>query len=59
MASTHSCRGNGRCRPRNTKNAPQPDGYVAGVVGAGLPAKVILLLGVANLLADGLSMAAS
>ncbi len=32
---------------------------VAGVVGAGLPAKVILILGVANLLADGLSMAAS
>jgi VIT1/CCC1 family predicted Fe2+/Mn2+ transporter len=32
---------------------------VAGVVGAGLSTKVILILGVANLLADGLSMAAS
>ena len=32
---------------------------VAGVVGAGLSAKVILILGLANLLADGLSMAAS
>lgn len=32
---------------------------VAGVVGAGLSSKVILILGVANLLADGLSMAAS
>ncbi len=32
---------------------------VAGVVGAGLATKVILILGVANLLADGLSMAAS
>lgn len=32
---------------------------VAGVVGAGLSTRVILILGVANLLADGLSMAAS
>lgn len=32
---------------------------VAGVAGAGLPAGVILALGVANLLADGFSMAAS
>ena len=32
---------------------------VAGVVGAGLSSKGILILGVANLLADGLSMAAS
>lgn len=31
---------------------------VAGVAGAGLPAKVILALGLANLLADGFSMAA-
>jgi VIT1/CCC1 family predicted Fe2+/Mn2+ transporter len=32
---------------------------VAGVAGAGLAAKVVLILGVANLLADGFSMAAS
>lgn len=32
---------------------------VAGVVGAGLAAGVVVVLGVANLLADGLSMAAS
>ncbi len=32
---------------------------VAGVTGAGLPAGTILVLGVANLLADGFSMAAS
>lgn len=32
---------------------------VAGVVGAGLSTKVILILGLANLLADGFSMAAS
>jgi len=32
---------------------------VAGVVGSGLPNKVILILGAANLLADGFSMAAS
>lgn len=32
---------------------------VAGVVGAGLEAKVILILGAANLLADGFSMAAA
>lgn len=32
---------------------------VAGVVGADLPARVILLLGFANLFADGISMAAS
>ncbi|MEM7384356.1 MAG: VIT1/CCC1 transporter family protein [Verrucomicrobiota bacterium] len=32
---------------------------VTGVVGAGLPASVILTLGLANLLADGFSMAAS
>ena len=32
---------------------------VSGVVGAQLPARVILILGVANLVADGLSMAAS
>ena len=31
---------------------------VAGVVGADLPARVVLILGVANLLADGFSMAA-
>lgn len=31
---------------------------VAGVVGADLPARVILILGVANLVADGISMAA-
>jgi VIT1/CCC1 family predicted Fe2+/Mn2+ transporter len=32
---------------------------VAGVEGASLPARVVLILGIANLLADGLSMAAS
>ena len=32
---------------------------VAGVVGAALSAKVILILGLANLIADGFSMAAS
>jgi VIT1/CCC1 family predicted Fe2+/Mn2+ transporter len=32
---------------------------VAGVVGAGLPARTVLILGAANLLADGFSMAAS
>ncbi len=32
---------------------------VAGVQGAGLPTKVILIMGVANLVADGFSMAAS
>ncbi|MBL4597458.1 MAG: VIT1/CCC1 transporter family protein [Rhizobiaceae bacterium] len=32
---------------------------VAGVVGAGLSAKVIIILGLANLIADGFSMAAS
>ena len=32
---------------------------VAGVVGAALSSKVIIILGLANLLADGLSMAAS
>ena len=32
---------------------------VAGVVGAALSAKVVIILGLANLLADGLSMAAS
>lgn len=32
---------------------------VAGVAGAGLPAGVVLILGAANLLADGFSMAAS
>lgn len=32
---------------------------VAGVAGAGLETKIVLLLGVANLLADGFSMAAS
>jgi len=32
---------------------------VAGVVGAALPAKVVLILGLANLVADGFSMAAS
>lgn len=32
---------------------------VAGVVGAGLPTKVILIIGAANLLADGFSMAAA
>jgi len=32
---------------------------VAGVVGAALSSKVILILGLANLLADGFSMAAS
>ena len=32
---------------------------VAGVVGAGLPARVIVVLGIANVLADGFSMAAA
>ncbi len=32
---------------------------VAGVVGAGLPARVIIALGIANVLADGFSMAAA
>ena len=32
---------------------------VAGVVGAQLSANIIIILGIANLLADGLSMAAS
>src|SRR3954454_13682582 len=32
---------------------------VAGVVGAGLSARTVLILGAANLLADGFSMAAS
>lgn len=32
---------------------------VAGVVGAGLPARVVLILGVVNILADGFSMAAA
>lgn len=32
---------------------------VSGVVGAALPTKVVLILGIANLLADGFSMAAS
>jgi VIT1/CCC1 family predicted Fe2+/Mn2+ transporter len=32
---------------------------VAGVAGAGLPARVVLILGVSNLLADGFSMGAS
>jgi VIT1/CCC1 family predicted Fe2+/Mn2+ transporter len=32
---------------------------VAGVVGAGLPGRVVLILGAANLIADGFSMAAS
>lgn len=32
---------------------------VAGVVGAGLSAKIIIILGLANLIADGFSMAAS
>jgi VIT1/CCC1 family predicted Fe2+/Mn2+ transporter len=32
---------------------------VAGVTGGGLPAGVVIILGVANLLADGLSMGAS
>jgi vacuolar iron transporter family protein len=32
---------------------------VAGVVGAGLPTKIILILGLANVLADGFSMAAA
>lgn len=32
---------------------------VAGVIGAALPSKVIVILGLANLVADGLSMAAS
>ena len=32
---------------------------VAGVIGAGLPAKIIIILGLANLFADGFSMAAS
>jgi VIT1/CCC1 family predicted Fe2+/Mn2+ transporter len=32
---------------------------VAGVVGAGLPARVVLILGIVNVLADGFSMAAA
>src|SRR5688572_28898258 len=32
---------------------------VAGTIGAGLPVKIVLILGTANLLADGFSMAAS
>ena len=56
-----------RPRPKHTVNARGVregfgglgEGVEAGVAGAHLPAVVVLLLGFANLLADGLSMGAS
>lgn len=36
----------------------QRGAIVAGVIGADLPARVVLILGVVNVLADGFSMAA-
>src|SRR5262245_45525960 len=44
---------------RSIEGAITTFAVVAGVMGAGLPGSVILILGFANLLADGFSMAVS